>query len=129
MTENIKENTRENHFETIVNEKKKTVTVILKDCEYDAMNAILARYKFADDLDINYFGDLLLNATMMPKKFVGVAKCRDEDTFDEKEGRRIASKKAMEKHNKAFKNAIKAWQREMIKEIRNTNPTVFDTIK
>ena len=113
---------RAEHFKKIVNKEKKTVTMILEGCELDAINAIEKRTMvgMVDNSD--------LYVALMPSRFVAVVKCDDEDTFDEKVGANKAAYRVMEKHKRAFNNAIKRWQEYMIKEVANVNQKTYEEL-
>ena len=109
---------RSESMKTIVNEDKGVVTVVIEDCDFDAVATICKRF---DDSNVD-------NVGLMKKSYAGVAKCNPEDKFDRKTGCSLAAKRAMEKHKKAHTNAIKEWQVAMLKAVRNVCPSTFDSI-
>ncbi|MBQ8234386.1 MAG: hypothetical protein IJZ36_02230 [Bacilli bacterium] len=109
---------RKDSMKTIVNEEKGVVTVVIKGCEKDALNSILSRF----DLDSLGLVNSLDNA------YVGVARCNPEDKFDRNIGGDLASKRAMDKHKKAHTKAIKDWQYNALRLIRDVCPRTFDEI-
>ena len=109
---------RKESMKTIVNEEKGTVTVVIKNCEYDALATILRRLD-EDGVD---------NVALMENAYVGVARCHSTDKFDRNVGCDLAAKRAMEKHKKAHTKAIKEWQIAMLRAIRNVLPKTFDEI-
>ena len=87
----------------IVNEEARKVICIIDKCKYDFL-------KFADN---NHFivhpenlfvdeADRLYDTLVMPNRFVGVATCDMEDTWNEDFGRELAYTKARDKYNKSF---------------------------
>ena len=105
-------------METQINENKGTVTVIIKECSTDALDTIIKRFN----------DDMVVEKAIMPNTFVGVARCSEEDTFDAKIGGRIASKRAMDAHKKAYTNAIKGWIKAMLRAVRDVSPAIYDDI-
>ena len=90
-----------------------------KDCKYyvdkDHRKVICVirntKYLFLDyvedfNLCLDCEGTILYNQLLMPTRFIGIATCASEDTFDESLGCKIAFNKAKTKlHNSFFKRA------------------------
>ena len=91
-----------------INEEKRTVTAVMEVNE-DAIFDYLDK-KWNINL---YFSkeSKELKALYMPTKFVGVARCVEEDVFDPNIGKRIAREKALKKYYKSFrKRILRAYQ-------------------
>ena len=91
-----------------INEEKRTVTAVMEVNE-DAIFDYLDK-KWNINL---YFSkeSKELKALYMPTKFVGVARCVEEDVFDPNIGKRIAREKALNKYYKSFrKRILRAYQ-------------------
>ena len=109
---------RKDSMKTIVNEEKGIVTVVINGCEDDAVNTISKRFD-TDEIGI-------VNA--LNKSYAGVARCNPEDKFERQVGCNLAAKRAMDKHKKAHTQAIKDWQVNALRLIRNVCPKTFDEI-
>lgn len=106
-------------------EKQSTTAVVTKS-EYDARSRIVRRFGLSK-LDIHLIGDYLcLDKTKMNRTYSGTVHCDERDTYDEAVGADKAIKKAMDNHNRAFKNAIIRWQVAMLKKIKTVSPETFD---
>lgn len=75
-------------------ENKKVVCVIPKT-EFMAVRFIEA----TSNIHIYHLNDNIADKLTMPRQFVGIATCQEEDTFDEEMGRLIAYNKARHKLN------------------------------
>lgn len=85
-----------------VNEEKKTVTCILTDTEYTAVNNFYANGKFAQLPDsVKRIACVRTQKYLLPCKFVATVKCNPDDNFTQKKGKYIAYHKAMEKYYRA----------------------------
>lgn len=84
----------------IVQSEKKMVICILENTKFDAREFI-DDFKNGDPTCLtNYIYDRKL--VTMPNKFIGIAKCADEDEFDEEFGKRLAFHRAKEKRDKCL---------------------------
>lgn len=77
-----------------VNEEKRTVVCVLTSSEFDVLNYIGKNHTCYFPMDeVKY---------IMPRKYVGIAKCSPEDTFDEHIGSVVAFDRAKFKYDKTF---------------------------
>ena len=84
-----------------VNKEKRKVICIIKNTKYLFLNYIEDFNLYLDCEDTTLYSQLL-----MPTRFIGIATCTPEDTFNESLGRKIAFNKAKTKlHNSFFKRA------------------------
>lgn len=102
----------------LVNDEKKVTTAVVEGCELNAIERIEKVLK-GRDLTRNF------KKALLPEKINAKTTCLECDTFDEKEGRRLAINKVMEKHNRAFKNALMRWQVAMLRDIQAVSPETF----
>lgn len=92
-----------------VNEEKRTVVATVVDCECDVIRKVRRKLN-------NRFGESFLfhgDKSYLPEKFVGRAKCCDEDVFDAEYGRRLAASRAMDKYLRAVNREIEAVRCEL----------------
>lgn len=108
-----------------INEKKGVVVAMIEQCEFDAIHKVMKRYPPLKEIELNDRTDVEdlyerfnLYDLRMPHKFVGVAKCNDEDTFDEEVGVKLAGDRVKEKYNKTLNRLINNWVDKMEKQLR-----------
>lgn len=89
---------REEYF---VNKNTGTVTCVLWALPGAAMDYI-NRHFMKNNLKIYYEGFATNEKFHTPVKFIGVAKCGENDTFDVETGKRIARRRAMELYQKSL---------------------------
>lgn len=78
-----------------INEEKRTIVCVLESSPFDALDFVEKsglRFVFKDERHLR----------VMPTRFVGVAKCAPEDTYNEHIGRLIAFDRAKEKYDLSF---------------------------
>ena len=93
----------------IVNEKDRIVVAILNNCKRDAINAANA-WTGTNTWDCYNRIDLCVrydNKYLIPDKFTGIAKCSDEDTWDEAIGKQIARDRVLNKYHKSLNKAVR----------------------
>lgn len=118
----INENNNDNRFTVeeryVVNEKNKTVTCVIK-CRSDmAIKKLFeANMLFNEYFDPTYTYGYPQN-WYMPTKFVGVAKCNEENTFDLAIGKGFA-------YNKAHRKFLKAIDRTQANIIGDITKNLF----
>jgi len=85
---------KEENVKFIVKEEERKVICILDKTTYDALRII------------NHMSNIYManfnKDRMMPDKFVGIATCAPEDTWDEKIGKAVAFNKVCEKYYKSL---------------------------
>lgn len=82
-----------------VNRQNDVCTAIICDCELDALNEFYKQTQF----------DVALKKPelfLMDNKFVGTARCSEEDEFDERIGKNLAFQRAYAKYIKQKKNIM-----------------------
>lgn len=102
----MKFNVRPSDCKFVVNEEKKTVVCIYDDCKYDFINFINSNCEF-EAFPYHVYNDKngmknLYDRMIMPNRFVGVAKCGENDEWDEKIGRLIAFSRMKDNLNRSF---------------------------
>ncbi len=95
----------------IVNKNRRAVVCIITGCKYLASYRL---YKYIPDWSKRYSDDCCI-----PDKYVGVAKCAPEDTWDEEFGKKLAFFKARKKRNRAINKAIEKQIKEIEKQVNN----------
>lgn len=106
----------------IVKEKEKVVVAIIDNCSLDAVQKIFKRVPSIGDLSTNSTDSveaLDLDIAIMPSKFVGVAKCDNEDNFDEAKGKELAASRAKEKYHRCLKRTVNNWVNKQRKKLNN----------
>ena len=93
----------------IVNEEDRVVVAILSNCRYDAVHAanVWTGYHTWDNrnrIDVGVSRD---NKYLIPDKFTGIAKCSNEDIWDEETGKKIARDRVLNKYHKSLNKAIR----------------------
>lgn len=89
--------------------EKKTVIAILNNTKFDAYNkAMKICRKCAEGQSMIYICPNM-EKLRMPNEFKGVAICKDDDIFDENEGKKIAKRICLEKYYKSFDKRIDAF--------------------
>ena len=83
-----------------VNEEKRTVVCTIESSDWDAVDF------FEKSYNQTIVSNSVLKKAAMPRRFVGIAKCAPEDTFDEHIGRVIAFDRAKYKYDHAFIKAV-----------------------
>lgn len=76
----------------VVNPEKKTVVCFLKGCKQDIQKALSKNERMI-------VWDLGIDCTLKDK-YIGIAKCTQEDTFDEEYGRQLARKRMLRQYYK-----------------------------
>lgn len=89
-----------------INKADRTVTCVLYGCGGDAERFV---ERYSDDFVTGYYGNLGINYS-----YVGIAKCADEDEFDEEFGMRLARYRA----NRKREGDIKVVVRNFTKKLR-----------
>lgn len=113
------------NVKVLVNDEKGATTAILESCDFDAVTKI-ERVLGLDILDGEEFTNFNLDKALMSESISATVRCSADDVFDETEGRKLAIKKVMSKHNKQFKRAIRNWQIAMLRNIIKVCPDTFD---
>lgn len=113
----------------IVKEEDKVVVAIISDSSLDAVNKILKRMSSInglvaevlteDEVGVNILDVFDLNSAIMPNKFVGVAKCCEQDEFDVEVGKKVAASKAKEKYHRCLKRKVNTWVNNRMKQLNN----------
>lgn len=87
-----------------VDRENKVVVATIIGCRYDAIdkiNSLISNVSSYEYLDVYFKSKLLMNDT-----YKAVAKCDDEDEFDEEIGKKIAMDKLTERYHKSLNNRI-----------------------
>lgn len=92
-----------------VDEPKRTVVAVLDECELDAINLINKKIGY-----LNFFDE---SRYVLPKRFVGVAKCDPRDIFNVDEGKKIAKKKCLDKYHKTLHKTTDKFCTNMMRKI------------
>lgn len=95
----------------VVDEKKRVIVAIMEDTAEDA---ILYMYRKRFFLDIFPF------EVRMKDKYVGVARCCEEDEFDVNLGKELAKKRVLEKYYTDFLKAIDEMKRTIDEHFEKT---------
>ena len=100
----MKFNVRPSDCKFIVNEEKKTVVCVYEGCENDFIDFINCNCKlepfkmlFAEKPLFDFHQKM-----KMPNRFIGVAKCGENDEWDESVGRLIAFSRMKDNLNRSF---------------------------
>lgn len=86
-----------------VDESKKTIVCIAKDCEFDFLNEILRSFsscKMEERIIICNFLEQFKFDCMLNYKYTGKARCSKDDVFDIEKGKKIARQKMRIKYNR-----------------------------
>lgn len=101
----MKFNVRPTDCKFVVNEEKKTVVCIYEGCQYTFIDFVEANCRFQPFYCVRNGQeplDLLYQKCFMPNRFIGVAKCGENDEWDEKTGRLIAFSRMKDNLNRSF---------------------------
>ena len=98
-------------FTYIVKPEEKIVIAIMKGTKeepvrYDAINFIRRHSKTGNIVD-------LYRKYQIKDRYVGVARCHDQDNFDEEFGKELAKRRALSKHHRDFAKQVRAFIGEM----------------
>lgn len=96
----------------IVNEKTKTVVCIFDHCEKTFINYIEHNCTLGAAADRKIFGGnsfKLCDLLRMPNRFTGIAKCSENDKWNEKVGRAVAFSRVQRAVNKSFFKRVKTY--------------------
>lgn len=86
----------------IVKPEEKIVVALIEDTKYDFLN-FLDQVYLGNVKEGNLEGfSILTDAYLMPDRFTGIARCDDEDEWNEALGKRIALHKLYKKYNRSF---------------------------
>jgi hypothetical protein len=96
-----------NYYE---NKENKTITCVIDNCKYDAIEQVISHI----DGEATY---LQWNNSNMPNKFVGIATCSDEDTYDYNIGADLAFNRAYAKYIASLKKHTIKMADDMIARI------------
>lgn len=108
------------------NKSKKSTTAVLQDVQFDAIFKIL-KVLNSHNHDLQGICEVPnLESALIPTKIVATTVCHAGDEFDSDEGRKVAIKKVMKKHNLSFRKALKRWQIAMLKDIIAVSPDTFE---
>lgn len=96
-----------------INEEKRTVVCILEKTD----NLFI---KFVwENSNIGCYGEKFLNKLIMPNRFIGIAKCSEDDEWDVEKGKLIAFSRAKDKLNKSFFKRAKTYVNYIDRQIDN----------
>ena len=102
----------------IVKEEERKVLCILNETALDALDII--------DHMSHFFLEIGDKSYIMPNKFVGIATCAPDDTWDEKVGRVIAFNKVCEKYYKSLFKRLNTYVQDADYEL-NRSINEFNT--
>lgn len=81
-----------------VNREKKTVVAVIRDCKDDLCDYVESHLKRDGNqmLVLSFGGGM--DKLYLKDKYVGTARCDDEDNFDEEKGKKLAAQRASLKY-------------------------------
>lgn len=107
----------------IVDKDKRKVICIIDDTEYLFLNFVYSNFEIMiEDLGTSLFCNKNTNKRFskkfhMPKRFVGVATCGENDNWDEDTGKLIAYSRAKDNLNKSFFKRANLYINSIDKEV------------
>lgn len=105
----------------IEKKEQKIVVAIAENCEFDAINKIVKRHPYINEVNMWDFSGLTpklnfgLEYALMPNTFSAVARCHEEDEYSFEEGKKVADAKLLMKLETSQEKAIKAWKKHQTK--------------
>lgn len=125
-------------FTYIVKPEEKIVIAVMEGTKeepvrYDAINFIKRHSDFGNIVE-------LYRKYRIRDRYVGIAKCHDQDDFDEEFGKELAKRRALSKHHKDFAKKVRAFigeidrtreviSRRLEKKILNNEMDLTDLIQ
>jgi len=85
----------------VVNKEKKVVVALMEDTMYNAIDFLEANYNKQES---RYAYD---RRDEMQNRYVGIARCDNEDDFDVEYGKKLAKARARYKHDFDFTNIVR----------------------
>jgi hypothetical protein len=90
----------------IVDEKNRIVVAEIDGCRYDAIHELNSRFIPNAISGIGVIGDYARSKFMMKDKYRAVAKCHEEDTWDEAFGKRVACAKLTDVYHRSMNKRL-----------------------
>ena len=110
----------------IVNEKDRIVVAVIDGCKNDAVNAANA---WTNGYDWN--AAQRVNTTVyfnkkyyIPDKFTGIARCCEDDEWNEDIGKKIARDRVLDKYHRSLNKAIRKINKDIQAEANRFNERV-----
>ena len=117
----------------IVDEKNKVVVCVIENTSDLFVDFVYQNFRISTDCDVDYarfhhhnFKNLFIDKLTMPNKFVGVARCGEDDEWNEDIGRLIAFSRAKDsllksfyKRAQTYLNTLDTWLAEAVDTLNN----------
>lgn len=110
----------------IVNEKERMVIALLKNTKRDAISAANV-WTGADNWESKNRIDFVVHADkkyLMPDKFTGIARCDDEDEWNEEIGKQIARNRVLDKYHRSLNKVVRKINNDIQEEAARFNERV-----
>lgn len=110
----------------IVNEKERMVIALLEHTKRDAIHAASVWTGSCDWNNTNRI-NLIIRADknyLMPDKFTGIARCDDEDKWNEEIGKQIARDRVLDKYHRSLNKAVRKINKDIQAEAARFNDRV-----
>ena len=110
----------------IVNEKERMVIALLEHTKRDAIHAANV-WTGADNWDSKNRIDFIVRGDkkyLMPDKFTGIARCDDEDEWNEEIGKQIARNRVLDKYHRSLNKAVRKINNDIQEEAARFNERV-----